>query len=95
MATSIIASVAASAAASRLRLQPLVCNFITVNGIASGFVSLKGCCCSASEAAVEAAEAVLLCKKLGHQAVTHPGSPSVLKNLDGKCMRENGQLSTR
>ena len=45
--------------------------------------------------AEEAAEAVLLCKKLGHQAVTHPGSPSVLKNLDGKCMRENGQLSTR
>ena len=44
---------------------------------------------------MEAAEAVLLCKKLGHQAVTHPGSPSVLKNLDGKCMRENGQLSTR
>ena len=41
LATSITASVAASAAASRLRLQPLVCNFITVNGIASGFVSLK------------------------------------------------------
>ena len=46
LATSITASVAASSAvASRLRLQPLVCNFITVNGIASGFVSLKGWSC--------------------------------------------------
>ena len=40
MATSITASVAA--ASEVVEASALVCNFITVNGIASGFVSLKG-----------------------------------------------------